>query len=280
MSLEVLDSNTNDAESCCAWTSRFSLASSWKPFVWGTVAGLVLCGVIGASYYLGRVTAPNSSVALNELGLGDVPTHRIPPELLKASATHGSTTMAVCTAQVDENAEGFFTLDYLTGDLKGWVYYPRMQAFGGLFATNVIQFLGPPGKNPEYLLVSGGAMSPPSGSNVRAAASLLYVVDVKLGQFVAFTIPWSRAMETSGQQQMNPFVAVGGDVIRPMMGPGNRKPPAVNPNGNAGNAGNNAADPNADPNNPANPNAGNQQPPKNNNPNNNNPNNNNKKPPK
>jgi len=169
-------------------------------------------------------------------------------------------------------------LDYLTGDLKGWVYYPRMAAFGGLFATNVIQYLGPPGKNPEYLLISGGALPAPSGSNVRAASSLLYVIDVKLGSFVAFTIPWNRSMENSGVQQMNTFVPVGGDVIRPMMGPGNRKPPAVNPNANnkAGNANPNPNDPNnGDPDDPNAPNPN--QPPRNNQPNNNN---NNRKPAK
>jgi hypothetical protein len=36
--------------------------------------------------------------------------------------------MAVCTAQVGDDAEGFFALDFITGDLKGWVYYPKMGA--------------------------------------------------------------------------------------------------------------------------------------------------------
>jgi hypothetical protein len=274
MSLNVLDTNGNDSKPCCHWFAWFSNPGQWKPFAWGTAAGLMLCGLLGVSYNLGRLSTPTDH-GLRELGLSSLPKDRIPAELLRATASHGGSSMAVCTAQVDENAEGFFTLDYLTGDLKGWVYYPRMQAFGGLFATNVVQFLGPGGKNPEYLLVSGSALSAPSGSNVRAASSLLYVVDVKMGQFVAFTIPWNRALENAGSQQVNTFVPVGGDVIRPMVGPGVRKPPAVNPNAKGGNANdpNNAVDPNnaADP---ANPN-----PPLKNNPNVPN-NNNNKKPPK
>lgn len=282
MSLEVLNENDRRSDACCQGLAWPRLAGAGKPFFWGATAGLCLFGMLAIAYGVGRATAPqgpsptlSSQEGLAALGLGNVPIQNIPPELLRASASHGGSTMAVCTAQVDENAEGFFTLDYLTGDLKGWVYYPRVGGFGGLFATNVIQYLGPPGKNPEYLLVSGHAMPPASGTNVRAAASLIYVVDVKLGQFVAFTIPWNRAMENSGVQQVNPFVPVGGDVIRPMVGPGVRKPPAVNPNGNA----NGNVDPNADPNNAGN---GNQQPPKNNVPNNpaNNNNNNNKKPPK
>jgi len=281
MDSELMDSELNGSRGCCYSRGLQKVLGNWGPYLAGCLAGLGLCTALGIAFWCGRATSNPSD--LNNLS--GVPADRIHPELrrieqLRASATHGGTTMAVCTGQVDEDAEGFFTLDYLTGDLKGWVYYPRMAAFGGLFATNVIQYLGPPGKNPEYLLISGGALPAASGSNVRAASSLLYVVDVKLGSFVAFTIPWNRSMENSGVQQMNTFVPVGGDVIRPMMGPGNRKPPVVNPNANnkAGNANPNPNDPNnGDPDNPD-PNAPNpNQPPKNNQPNNNN---NNRKPAK
>jgi hypothetical protein len=119
-----------------------------------------------------------------------------------------------------------------------------MQAFGGLFATNVIQYLGTAGgKNPEYLLVSGGSASGPSGGQVRAAQSLIYVVDVKLGTFVAFAIPWNRAMENSGMAQMNTLLPVGGDAIRPMTNAGQRKAPALDPNQKANQANPNAANP-------------------------------------
>lgn len=281
MDSELMNSELSGSGGCCLSRGFRKSLGSWGPFLAGSLAALGLCAAMAVAFWCGRATSNPSEWTK----LSAIPSDRIHPELrgieqLRASATHGGPTMAVCTAQVDEDAEGFFTLDYLTGDLKGWVYYPRMAAFGGLFATNVIQYLGPPGKNPEYLLISGGALPAPSGSNVRAASSLLYVVDVKLGSFVAFTIPWNRSMENSGVQQMNTFVPVGGDVIRPMMGPGNRKPPAVNPNANnkAGNANPNPNDPNnGDPDNPD-PNAPNpNQPPKNNQPNNNN---NNRKPAK
>jgi hypothetical protein len=78
---------------------------------------------------------------------------------------------------------------------------------------------------------------------------LIYVVDVKLGTFVAFAIPWNRAMENSGVAQMNTLLPVGGDAIRPMTNAGQRKAPALDPNQKA-----NQANPNANPN-QANPNA-------------------------
>lgn len=231
-----------------------------KTFWIGLCSGVALCAMLASSYFVGRWSA--SSAALVELESSkSIPGNRLHPDLpvewLKATATHGGANIAVCTAAAGEEAEGFFALDFLTGDLKGWVYYPRMQAFGGLFATNVIQYLGTAGgKNPEYLLVSGASASGPTGGQVRAAQSLIYVVDVKLGTFVAFAIPWNRAMENSGVAQMNTLLPIGGDAIRPMTNAGQRKAPALDPNQKANQANPNAANPpNANPN--ANPNQAN-----------------------
>ncbi|MCY3006907.1 MAG: hypothetical protein NTV29_13145 [Planctomycetota bacterium] len=229
-----------------------------KTFWIGLCSGVALCAMLATSYWLGRLSS-NSAPEQQLVSSKSIPGNRVHPDLpvewLKATATHGSANIAVCTAAAGEEAEGFFALDFLTGDLKGWVYYPRMQAFGGLFATNVIQYLGTAGgKNPEYLLVSGASASGPTGGQVRASQSLIYVVDVKLGTFVAFAIPWSRAMESSGVAQMNTLLPIGGDAIRPMTNAGaQRKAPALDPNQKA-----NQANPNANPNqaNPdANPNA-------------------------
>ena len=227
-----------------------------KTFWIGLCSGVALCGMLASSYFIGRwsVNSANSAALLELESSKSIPGNRLHPDLpvewLKATATHGAANIAVCTAAAGEEAEGFFALDFLTGDLKGWVYYPRMQAFGGLFATNVIQYLGTAGgKNPEYLLVSGASASGPTGGQVRAAQSLIYVVDVKLGTFVAFAIPWNRAMENSGVAQMNTLLPVGGDAIRPMTNAGQRKAPALDPNQKA-----NQANPNANPN-QANPNA-------------------------
>jgi hypothetical protein len=176
--------------------------------------------------------------------------------------------MAVCTAPIDEEVDGFFALDYLTGDLKGWVFNPRNGSFGGLFLTNISQYLGPPGKNAEYLLVSGRISPPASGSSTRAAGMVLYVVDVRGGGFAAFSVPWDRTMRNAGATQASLFNPVGGDMIRPPMaqGAGPRKPAA-------GNAPNPKA-PNAPANNPAGNNAPGNNAPGNNAPGNNAPGNN------
>lgn len=274
---------------------RFSNPELRGAFRTGVLMGAGLFATLGGAFWAGRwsadrdldASAGRMSVPFSgdRIAASEISADRIHPdfkaEWLRATATHGGTNLAVCTASAGEEAEGFFALDFLTGDLKGWVYYPRMGGFGGLFATNVIQYLGPSGKNPEYLLVSGSTHSAPSGGNMRAANSLLYVVDAKLGTFVAFTIPWNRSMESSGVQQMNTLLPVGGDIIRPMVGPGQRKAPALDPNQKANqdpNNQNNANPNNANPNGNANRVNQNQANPNNANPNNANPNNANQNP--
>jgi hypothetical protein len=216
----------------------------------GLCMGIGLTVVLGITFLLGRnsISADNAETAWN-----GIPTSKIHPDFLAASASHGGSNMAVCTALVDESAEGFFALDYVTGDLKCWVYYHRIAAFGGMFMTNVQGMLGA-SKNPEYLLVSGQAASTPTGGNVRPAASLIYVVDMKSGYFAAYTVPWNRSFESSNTPQQGQMVFVSGGQIREPMGAGVKKPITPPGAGAAGAAGAKKTDPNTlDPNAPQNP---------------------------
>ena len=150
--------------------------------------------------------------------------------------------MAVCTAQIGDDAEGFFALDFITGDLRGWVYYPKQGAFGGMFMTSVKAQLGQ-SKNPEYLLVSGSTFGARIGGNVKLAQSLIYVVDTRSGFFAAYTAPWNSSLESSsGAPQGGQMIFVSGGQIResdsgvkkptaPVAGPGAvAKPGAADPN--------------------------------------------------
>ncbi|MGN6136318.1 MAG: hypothetical protein ACTHOU_17680 [Aureliella sp.] len=142
---------------------------------------------------------------------------RQPASLLElspvASAASGA-NMAVATGQVSEEAEGVFFLDYLTGDLQCLVYYPRSGAFGARYYTNVHGQLPSQGKNAEYLMVTGAAMSTRTSSNVRPANCLVYVTDVNSGTFAAYAVPWNKTAESSSQAQGGPLVFVGGGPIR------------------------------------------------------------------
>jgi len=154
--------------------------------------------------------------------------HGIHQEILRANATHGGPNLAVATGRISEETDGIFFLDYITGNLQCWVYYPRLQRFGAKFSTNITQQL-PATKNAEYLLVTGDTQgNVATASNARPAGCLVYVVDVKSGLFAAYTMPWTRAAESSGQFQEGPLIAVDGGQYRAPL-PGNKvaKPPAI-----------------------------------------------------
>ncbi len=235
--LEIVDS---PKARCCNWTY-------WAG---GLFCGIALTFLMGIAFWAGRQSASklDESTSWN-----DIPRDRIHPDFLSATSTHGGTNMAVCTAAVGDDAEGFFTLDYITGDLRGWVYYPRQGAFGGMFATNVIPQLGQ-SKNPEYLLVSGYTAAARLGGNVKLAQSLIYVVDTRSGYFAAYTAPWNSTLESSaGSPQGGQMIFVSGAQIRESNA-GVKKPTVPMPNAAAPGGKNPGAGDPADPNKPANPN--------------------------
>jgi len=249
--LEVIPSSTpNEVRtSCCPW-----LPTGWGfPTSLGLFAGVALTVLVGGAFLAGRHSAssslPNdvSHAGDNLFGLSN---GQLPPEILAATASHGGSNMAVCTGQVAENGEGFFALDFITGELKGWVFNP-VRGNVGLFNINVQPQLGPVSKNPEYLLVTGAAASAQIGGNLRTGGSLIYVVDMRSGFFAAYSVPWDRSIENGSGNQLNPFVFVTGGQIRDSMAGGAKKPaggPAAAPGAKKPNDPNAAGKP-ADPNN-------------------------------
>lgn len=124
-------------------------------------------------------------------GLVMQPVGRLPTAAAVTSLSHES--FAVCTTPVDANLEGFFILDFETGDLTGGVLNQNTSKFGVSYRYNVLKDLGfKPGKvkNPKFLLVPGQASFGGAGAG-RMAPSVLYVTDAATGVTVAYGIPWS-----------------------------------------------------------------------------------------
>jgi len=165
------------------------------------------------------------ALAAYQFGLKSRGPANLQEAVLHATASHGGTTVAVATGRVSEESEGIFILDYLTGNLQCWVFYPRYQRFGAKFETNITQVL-PATKNAEYLLVTGDSQTTQSSGNARPAGCLVYVVDVKSGMFAAYTLPWNRSAEAAGELQKGLMVSVGYDQYRvPVGGASAKKPP-------------------------------------------------------
>src|SRR5436190_12815148 len=170
---------------------------------WGMLAvGLVVGLAIGGGMAVGVLLGQRSPAVAAIPGLGDLQ--------LKAMASHGSDTFAIATGPVDEDVEGLFTLDFLTGDLNCFVVNPRNGAMGGWFKANVANVLSVErGKKPHYLIATGTINTAGSYSGARPAASLCYVVDANTGEVAAFTFPWAKTATAAGVAQATEMRLVG-----------------------------------------------------------------------
>jgi hypothetical protein len=114
---------------------------------------------------------------------------------VQALGSLAADSFAACTAQMDNTAEGFFILDFQTGDLTGGVINPQANAakFTRVYSTNILKDIGFDAartKEPKFLLVSGRMSFAGPGSNTLAQ-SVLYVTDVATGVTAAYGIPWN-----------------------------------------------------------------------------------------
>ena len=110
--------------------------------------------------------------------------------------------MAVATGPVDEDVEGFFVLDFLTGDLQCQVINSRVGKFGALFRANVRADLGVgQSKKPKFLMVTGLASFNRGAGAIRPGLSAIYVIDANTGKFAAYGVPWSRQLANTVRPQ-------------------------------------------------------------------------------
>jgi hypothetical protein len=128
----------------------------------------------------------------------------------------GSETFAACTASIDGVSDGFFLLDFETGDLTGGVLNPNSAKFTVAFRHNVLKDLGfKPGGAPKFVMVAG-RMSFGGTAGSRMGQSVIYVTDASTGVSVAYGIPWSSQQSTSGRSGISGLTLL--DVARPRGG--------------------------------------------------------------
>ncbi len=147
-------------------------------FVAGTAVGLL----VGVGMLIGAMATRQSA--------GNNGFFPLPETMLHAAATDSTENFAVATGPIDENAEGVFLLDSLTGDLQCTVLNFRTAKFTSFFRTNVLKDLGVEGKKPEFLLVTG-VVQFRTGGTTRPARCVAYVVDATTGRYAAYGVPWS-----------------------------------------------------------------------------------------
>ncbi|MFM7207927.1 MAG: hypothetical protein ACKO4T_14795 [Planctomycetaceae bacterium] len=141
-----------------------------------------------------------------------------PPPHVAAMSSLSQESFAVCTTPLDSSIEGFFMLDFETGDLTGCVLNQSTSKFGVGYRYNVLKDLGfKPGKvkTPKFLLVPGVAALGGAGGG-RFAQSVLYVTDAATGVTVAYGIPWNSQQAGAGPMMVE---LIPLDMVRPRGGP-------------------------------------------------------------
>jgi len=143
----------------------------------------------------------------------------VPPKqfpVIHAMTSQADDSFAACTVPLATGLEGFFILDFLTGDLSGGVINPATSTFGATFRHNVLNDLGfqpGQGKNPKFLLVAG-QIDMRRGRTPMAPA-VLYVTDGASGATAAYGIPFSNQRGAVGGVAV-PLVLL--DVAQPRGG--------------------------------------------------------------
>jgi hypothetical protein len=171
----------------------------------GLAIGLAIGGAMTAGVVIGQRGSDPQAAALSQLrGQGEL--------RLKAMATHGSETFAIATGRIDDEVEGLFCLDYLTGDLSCFVLSPRAKGFAGLFKTNIVKDLPPEkGKKAAYIMVTGGINF---RGNPNAPQSVVYVADANSGVWAAYSFPWAKGASAAGVTQAQQMVLISGGKAR------------------------------------------------------------------
>jgi len=172
--------------------------------VWTLTIGLTLGALVGAGAMLSQ-------------SLGDRATLALPETLLNASGADSCDEFAIATGAVDSDAEGLFTLDFLTGDLQCSVIYVKngVNKFGGAFRTNILNDLGlEKSKQPKYLMVTGLASFVRGGGNTRPGMSVCYVLDANTGNFAAYGVPWNPQDAARTQPQQGKLVLLDKGMAR------------------------------------------------------------------
>lgn len=133
--------------------------------------------------------------------------------LLHASTASTGDHFSLATGLIDQDAEGVFVLDYVTGILKCAVLNHRTGKFAALFTTNVTKDLGA-SKNAKYQMVTGLVNFNRGSSFIRPGMSVVYVLDSNSGKMAAYGIPWQRDAAQTGRPQLGMLKTIDGMQVR------------------------------------------------------------------
>lgn len=177
--------------------------------------GLSVGLLIGVGMMFGALAALHQAASSGHAAADGMLT---PEMLLRASSAHGGKTLAMATGQIDDEVEGVFVLDFLTGDMYCWVVFSRNPQAGyvGIFKQNIAADLPPEkGKDPDYVLVTGGIQAVKGSGANWPSNCVVYVGDSNTGNVAAYMISWNKTMASAGRPQIGPMVPIAVAKARP-----------------------------------------------------------------
>jgi hypothetical protein len=165
----------------------------------GMVVGCLLSVALFTGWYLGSQHARPA----------------LPAELIKATAGYGTENFAMCTGYINDDIEGIFTLDYLTGELQCWVLSPRGGGWLARYKRNVAADLEvEAGKKPSFVLCTGAASFPANVGGVRPSRCVVYVADANTGKFGCYVVPLVQGALAAGEPQWGTLVPLAAGAAR------------------------------------------------------------------
>lgn len=128
-------------------------------------------------------------------------------EPVAASTGDRSEDVIMCTGLIDNDGEGIFVLDTVTGDLKGWVMDTRSNEFRTGYAINVLDALEVNvNSNPEFTMTTGMQTFRPARGQSQLANIVIYVGESTSGKIAAFGVPWGNARRSNATPLVGAFV--------------------------------------------------------------------------
>ncbi len=113
---------------------------------------------------------------------------------------------------VSDPLDGVFTLDFLTGDVRGGVLNKQMGKFTGFYYRNVAaDFSVDPNKEARYAFASGYAQLAGAGGATFAAGTL-YIAELTSGKVICYAFPWR---ESVAKMAPTPLIPMDGFLFRP-----------------------------------------------------------------
>jgi hypothetical protein len=131
-----------------------------------------------------------------------------------ASATNSQESLILATGEIDTTMEAVYTLDPLTGELRGAVLNPAKGGIAGRFSYPSVEKDFDGVKNPKFLMVTGIADMRQGYRGVKFARSVVYVAEATSGKVMAYGVPWDTTKAASPQGYVGTFMPLGAFTAR------------------------------------------------------------------